>query len=115
MTERLTDEQLAAIRERAKLVVTAREREAEANRHMVENMSSLSAVQTFHALQDIRMEAEEDLKYHADEDIPALLAHIDALEAENAKLRRRRKVIGLEQVDLADFDVLYDPYGDDEA
>ena len=43
-----------------------------------------------------------------------VLAHIEALEAENAKLRRRRKVIGLEQVDLADFDTLTDPYDDED-
>lgn len=79
MDEPLSKEQLQAIRERSRLVIAAREREAEAHKHMLHNPS---AVRTFHALQDIRIEAEEDLKYHADEDIPTLLAHIDALEAE---------------------------------
>ena len=82
MSEPLSKEQLDAIRERARLVVIARERENEANKRMVDNRHSEPTVRTFQALQEIRIEAEEDLKYHADEDIPALLAHIEALEAE---------------------------------
>lgn len=87
MDERLTDEQLQAIRERQEAVKATALKEHEARQALEQDSS---AAEKHYALINAEFEWEDARRHaeaFADEDIEALLAHIDALEAEIGALR----------------------------
>lgn len=94
MNERLTDEQLAAIRERADAATpgpwaTALEVDHDGQYWVVTppDGSVLFSVCKVGHKGELKTEEDAEFIAHARQDIPALLAHIDALTAELATLR----------------------------
>ena len=87
MDERLTDEQLQAIRERQEAVKATALKEHEARQALAQDGS---AAEKHYALINAEFEWEDARRHaeaFADEDIEALLAEIDALKSEIELLR----------------------------
>lgn len=92
MTERLTDEQLQAIRQRQAAVKAAARKEWDAREALQQDTN---AAEKYFALLNAEFEWEDarrEAEAFAGEDIEGLLARIDALEMENAQLRDSMEV-----------------------